>query len=163
MRRLLRAAHLGGLLLLGGGLLAAGLATGAADTAEPRALAVLAHTAYGALLKLALPGLMLLIATGVAQMFMLRLTPDRSRWIAVKLSLVAVLAGDLILFRMPAGRELVVVSARVAEGLSVRTPPEDLLGRLAVSGWLDLSLILAVVALSAIRPAFRLAPRQGVE
>jgi hypothetical protein len=160
MKRILKTLHLVGLLLLTSGLIAAWILpdAGASEPGSASA-AALAQSAYNALLQLALPGLMLLLITGVAQMLMLNLTPDRFRWVAVKLVLAGLMAGNLLVFQTPTARALLVSTARTAQGMDIATPLETLLARHGALALTGLGLILLILALSVIRPSLNRSPR----
>jgi hypothetical protein len=159
VKRILKTLHLVGLLLLTSGLTLAWLLPGAGGSpADTPAAAALAQSAYNALLRFALPGLMLLLITGVAQMLMLNLTPDRSRWMGLKLVLAGLMAGNLLVFQTPTARELLVSTARTAQGMSIRIPLETLLARHSALALTGLVLILLIVGLSVIRPSLHRRP-----
>ena len=151
MQRTLKALHLCGLLLLTSGLVLAWIlpdTLGAAANAASRV--VLAQAAYNALLQLSLPGLLLMLATGVP---MLLLNLNRSRWMGLKLTLAGLVAGNVILFLAPTTRDLLIAVDRAAQGMAVHTPIDTLTTR---NGWLalgGLGLVLAIVAISVIRPS----------
>ena len=153
MQRILKTLHLCGLLLLTSGLVLAWIlpdTLGAAANAGSRV--VLAQSAYNALLQLSLPGLLLMLATGVP-MLLLNLNPNRSRWMGLKLALAGLVAGNFILFLAPTTRDLLIAVDRAAQGMAVHTPIDTLTTR---NGWLalgGLGLVLAIVAISVIRPS----------
>ena len=154
MKRILKTLHLCGLLLLSSGLVLAWIFPGTLDAEATAASRVaLTQSAYNALLQLSLPGLLLMLATGVPMLLQLNLPPGRSRWIGLKLALAGLVAGNILLFLTPTTRELLIAAGRATQGMAIHTPIDTLTTR---SGWLalgGLGLVVAIIAVSVIRPS----------
>lgn len=118
-------------------------------------LALLMYAKHVSVLVLTLPGLGLALATGIVLMLRRGMTPNRLRWMAVKLALVAVITANAALVLAPAGRDM---AAAAREGLAVGGLPARfaaLEAREGAFGAANLLMTLAVIALAVVKPSLR--------
>lgn len=145
MRSIPRLVHMLGLAAFAGTVFVHILIVSVADPAEPQAYAGLMAFKDTTTKVLLIPGVALL---GLSGMAMLRRLPrPLPLWLKVKLALVPVIAVNGLFVLLPVGME-------IAKAAAAGPVPPHLLLREAIAGTLNLVLILAVVALSALRPAF---------
>jgi len=155
MDKTLKAAHFVGLALFLGSIPGHILLGRLADPADLPGFALLMHAKYASVLALTLPALILTLLTGIALMLRRGMTPNRIRWMAVKLVLVAMIVLNGALVLRPVGAEM-AHSARAAVKTGTLSPAfASLERREGAFGAANLVMILAVIGLAVFKPRWR--------
>jgi uncharacterized membrane protein len=156
MNKTLKVAHFVGLaLFLGsipGHILLGRLADPAADL---QGFALLMHANYVNGLAFTLPGLFLMLLTGIVLMLRRGLTPNRYRWMAVKLMLVSLIALNATFILRPLAGEIADTAGASVSAGSLPAGFADLERREGIFGAVNLAMILAVVGLTVFKPGLR--------
>jgi len=156
MEKILKIAHFFGLaVFLGsipGHIVLGRLVDPAADL---QGFALLMYAKYMNVLALTLPGLALMLLTGVALMLRRGMTPNKLGWMAAKLTLVALIALNGALVLTPLARDIATsAQAAVATG-SLPAGFADLARKEGLFGAANLAMILVVIGLAVAKPSFR--------
>lgn len=156
MEKILKSAHLVGLaLFLGsipGHIVLGRLADPAADL---QGFALLMQAKYVSVLALTLPGLALVLLSGSALMLRRGMTPDKLRWMAAKLALVALISLNGALVLTPLAREIAAAAQAAVAAASLPAGFADLTRRESAFGALNLAMVFAVIALAVFKPSLR--------
>jgi len=131
---------------------------------DPAGFAVLMHAKYITVLVLTMPGLIIMLLTGIALMLRRGMTPDKFRWMAAKLLLVGLIALNGVFVLRPLGRDIATAAqGAVATGSLTAIIPE-LARKESAFGAINLAMILAVIGLAVAKPSLRKsAPRAPAE
>lgn len=153
--KVLRSLHLLGLVLFLGsifGHVAVGWVPGAAD--DPATLLVARQVISVATAALTLPGLLLLVLTGVALLFGKAAGFVGQRWVILHLTLGLLIAlnGGLVLY--PLGQELLTGVSGLAAGDPVTERIATLQGREALFGALNVGMSLLALFVAVLKPRF---------
>ena len=156
MNKLLKIIHLLGLALFLGSIFGHILLGNLADpSTEPAGFAALMQAKHMNVLTLTMPGLMIILLSGIALMLRFRMTPKRFSWMAVKLVLVVLVALNGVLFLAPISRDMAML-AQDAMAVGSLSPQFYLLQQKEeLFGIANLLMILAVVYLSVAKPKLR--------
>jgi hypothetical protein len=155
IRKPVKALHLLGLALFLGSIpahiLLGRLASAEADLAH---MALLLHAKHVSVLALTLPGLALIVVTGLGLVVTER-SLVQARWLWAKLGLAAfvMLNGALIL--TPTSAEIAAVAAEAAATGVVPPTLAALQARESLFGALNLMMTLSIIALAVLRPGRR--------
>lgn len=156
MDKTLKLAHLVGLALflgsVAGHILLYVLAVRAADL---QSFAVLMQAKYMSVRVLTLPALVFTLVTGVPLMVRQQLTPNKAKWMAAKLALVALITLNGIFVLLPVARDLAASAQTAAMTGSIPASFAELERRETLFGDVNLAMILAVIGLSVLRPGTR--------
>jgi len=128
---------------------------GAGERTERREVvrdAALIDAKYVAVKVMTLPGLALSLLTGVPLMIRRRLMPNRARWMAVKLALVALITMNALLYLSPIAESMSAAAQQGTRDGALPASFGDLADRETRHGGLNLLMILAVIGLSVSRP-----------
>lgn len=155
MLKFVKALHVLGLAVFFGSILGhvtAGFVPAAQD--DPQTALVVRQGIDVATTWLTLPGLVLLLVTGVAMIVLGRLPVLRTRWLALHavIGLLIVLNGVFVLY--PTGQDLLAATTQVAAGA---LPMEGLAAgkaREAAFGATNVALSLVMVFIAVFKPAF---------
>ena len=153
MLKFVKAAHLLGVVLFFGSILGhitVGLVPGAKD--DPQT-ALFAREAIGvATTYLTLPGLVLLVLTGIFMIAKGKLPVFKTRWLTLHALIGMLIALNAVFMLYPTGRELLETASQVATGAL----PIDLLhaieGREAAFGAVNVLLCLVTVLIAVVKP-----------
>lgn len=120
-----------------------------------QSFATLMHAKYVCVTALTLPALLVTLVSGAPLMVRQQLTPNKARWMAAKLVLVALITLNGVFVLLPVARDL-SLSAQTAARAENR-PPElaQLERREALYGDANIAMILATIAISVFRPGSR--------
>lgn len=123
--------------------------------ADPAGFALLMHAKHVNVQVLTLPGLVLMLITGVALMLRRGLKPARERWLAVKLVLVVLVALNGMLILGPASRDIATATRSASLGGASAANIAVLERRESLFGALNLVMILGAIGLVVAKPALR--------
>lgn len=129
-------------------------------TADLQGFALLTHAKYMSVLLLTLPGLLLMFLTGIALMLRRGMTPNKLRWMAAKLTLVALIALNGAFVLTPLARDIAAAAQAAVTTGSLASGFADLARKEAAFGAANLAMILAVIGLAVVRPSLR---RTGIK
>ncbi len=162
MNKVLKVFHLLGLAAFVGSIFGHILLGGLGDpTADLIGFAALAEARYMNVLLLTLPGLALLLFTGIALAWRYGLTPKSRRWLGAKLLLVGLIALNGVLVLTPLGRDMAALAQDAVATGSLPAAYFELQQIESLFGAANLAMILVVVALATAKP--RLVRKNGVE
>ena len=156
MNQFLKIGHLVGLAVFVGSIPAHIVLGHLVDPAtDLLGFATLMQAKYMTILVLTAPGLVLALLTGTALMLRRGMTPNRFRWMAVKLVLVGLITLNGTLFLTPLARDISAVARAAVSAGALPTEYADLARREAAFGAANLAMILAVIGLVVSKPALR--------
>lgn len=155
MDKTLKVAHFVGLALFLGSIPGHILLGRLADPADLPAFALMMHAKYVSVLALTLPGLFLTLLAGIALMLRRGMTPNRVRWMAVKLVLVALIAPNGALVLRPVAAEMAQSAHAAVKTGTLPTEFTALERREGAFGAANLAMILAVIGLAVFKPRWR--------
>jgi hypothetical protein len=152
----LKIAHLFGLAVFLGSLpvhiLLGHLVDPAADL---QGLALLMHVKSMNVLVLTLPGLVLTLLAGIAVMLRRGMTPNKLRWMAAKLALVALITLNGAFVLTPLARDIAVAAQGALTTGGLPAGFADLSRKEGTFGAANLAMIIAVIGLAVLKPSFR--------
>ncbi len=155
MLRFVKALHLVGVVMFFGSILGhvtAGLVPGAQD--DPQTTLIVRHAIDVATTYLTLPGLALLLVTGIFMVVKGKLPVLKIRWMTLHLvfGLLIVLNAAFVLY--PVGQDALQVATQVATSEGPIDRLRALEAREAIFGAANLLLCLAALFLAVIKPPF---------
>ncbi len=106
-------------------------------------------------LLLTVPGLILMLLTGIALIWRRGMTPKRLRWMGVKLVLVALIALNGTFVLTPLSRDMATLAQEAVTTGHLPVAFYDLQRKEDVFGIANLAMILAVMSLAVAKPALR--------
>lgn len=155
MDKTLKVAHFVGLALFLGSIPGHILLGRLADAADLHGFALLMHAKHVNVLALTLPGLFLSLLTGIALMLRRGMTPNKVRWMAVKLVLVALITLNGVFVLRPVGAEMAHSARAATKTGALPAAFAALEQRERVFGAANLAMILAVIGIAVFRPRWR--------
>jgi hypothetical protein len=155
IRKLVKALHLVGLALFLGSIpahiLLGRLATAEGDLAHT---ALLLHAKHVSVLALTLPGLALIVVTGLGLVVSARsLMQARWLWAKLALAILVMLNGALIL--TPTGAAIAALATEAAATGIVPPTLAALQARESLFGAINLTMTFGIIALAVLRPGWR--------
>lgn len=155
IRKLVKALHLVGLALFLGSIpahiLLGRMAAAEGDLAH---MALLLHAKHVSVLALTLPGLALIVATGLGLVATER-GLVQARWLWAKLALAALVMLNGALILTPTGAEIAALAAEAAATGVVPPTLAALQARESLFGAINLTMIFGIIGLAVLRPGWR--------
>ena len=121
--------------------------------ADLKGFTLLMHAKYMTILALTLPGVALMLLTGIAMMLRRGTTPNKFRWMAVKLALVALIALNGAFVLTPLARDIAAAAQAAVTTGSLPAGFADLARKEGAFGAANLAMILAVIGLAVVKPS----------
>ena len=119
------------------------------------AFAALIRSKYLSVAALTLPGLGLMVATGIPLMIRRKMTPNRLRWMTIKLVLVSLISINGVFLLLPTAWEMSNVAANAMGSGSLDESFWNLKSRESIFGAINLILILIVIGVTVSKPVFK--------
>ena len=160
MTRIAKALHLIGLAMFLGSILGhitVGLIPSVAE--DPAALLFARQAIEIATWALTVPGLALLVATGLFMTLRGRLGVLRIRWLTLHQAIALLIVLNAAIVMVPVGAELLATAASVADGAADRDAMASAEIREAAFGAVNVVLALVTIFLAVLKPRFGRADR----
>jgi len=117
--------------------------------------AVLMEAKYMNALVLTASGLILTIVTGIALMFRRGMTPNKLRWMALKLGLVGLIALNGIFVLTPLTQEMATIASNAVNSGTLPAVFSELKTSEDIFGVINMVMILTTMWLTVAKPALR--------
>jgi uncharacterized membrane protein len=117
--------------------------------------AVLMEAKYMNALVLIAPGLILTIVTGIALMFRRGMTPNKLRWMALKLGFVGLIALNGIFVLTPLTQEMATIASNAVNSGTLPAVFSELKTRENIFGAINMVMILTTMWLTVAKPTLR--------
>ncbi len=149
MNAFLKVGHLVGLVMFLGSIFGHIVLSNLADPkADLAGFAVLMQAKYMNLLLLTAPGLVLMLLTGIPLMLRRGMTPNKFRWMGIKLALVTLIALNAAFILTPLSRDMAIVARGAVATGSLPADFGEMRRREDAFGAANIAMILAVIGLA---------------